>query len=105
MGGELAAEQQVRVPTVFVTMRDGDALLGGLAKTNGQLTAQLSARPRPRINASSFLIWALGVFVVRCNGQPDPTRLTASEILFSLVMLHFPPNQLMELCPHALPCM
>ena len=68
MGADPSVQPQPAIPTVFVTMRDGDAVQRALAGSNKKdgLVVHAFLRPRPAINWSSFLIWLLGVATVRC---------------------------------------
>ncbi|GMI57201.1 hypothetical protein TeGR_g14511, partial [Tetraparma gracilis] len=51
------------IPAVFVTMAQGDEILALVESESGGLTATMLERPRPKYNASSVIIWAVGVFV------------------------------------------
>ncbi|CBJ48823.1 putative growth-on protein GRO10 [Ectocarpus siliculosus] len=50
---------KVGIPSVYVTMKDGQALLEA-----GEVDVEIFNRPRSYINLSSFLLWGLGVATV-----------------------------------------
>jgi signal peptide peptidase-like protein 2B len=54
----------VAIPSVFVTISEGSELLGSPLLEAGSLQGMLYDRPRPEFNASSFLLWGLGVATV-----------------------------------------
>jgi hypothetical protein len=66
MGGDPSIQPPPSIPTVFVTMRDGDSLQKAMALTTPEpLVLRAYLRPRPIFNWSSILIWLLGVATVR----------------------------------------
>lgn len=69
MGADPSIQPQPTIPTVFVTMRDGDLIHQTMAASSGgnnqQLAVRAFMRPRPAMNWSSILIWLLGVATVR----------------------------------------
>ncbi|CAN0017698.1 unnamed protein product [Scytosiphon promiscuus] len=50
---------KIDIPSVYVTMKDGQALLDA-----GEVDIELFNRPRSYVNVSSFLLWGLGVATV-----------------------------------------
>lgn len=67
MGADPNIQPQPSIPTVFVTMRDGDAIQRALLEEETPLVVQAYMRPRPALNWSSILIWLLGVATVRAR--------------------------------------
>jgi len=59
MYGDTAGEE-VRIPSAYITMQQGNKLLREM-KTNNKVSVTLYARWRPQYNISSTLIWAMGV--------------------------------------------
>ena len=78
MGADPSITPQPAIPTVFVTMRDGDRLLQALtaaaAAGEGPPAVRAFMRPRPTVNWSSILIWLLGVATVRIHRLYVPKR-------------------------------
>ena len=75
MGEDQTVAGEVSIPSVYVTMRDSAALLSAVASSSSStpgLTVQISDRPRPWVNVSSFLIWAMGVTIVSPPLYPRP---------------------------------
>ncbi|CAM9550196.1 unnamed protein product, partial [Hapterophycus canaliculatus] len=50
---------KIDIPSVYVTMKDGQALLDA-----GDVDVEIFNRPRSYVNVSSFLLWGLGVATV-----------------------------------------
>lgn len=69
MGADPAIQPQPAIPTVFVTMRDGDRLRQALLAADPPLVVSAYMRPRPAVNWSSILIWLLGVATVCASVQ------------------------------------
>eukprot|EP00547_Thalassionema_nitzschioides_P018691 CAMPEP_0194255226 /NCGR_PEP_ID=MMETSP0158-20130606/33857_1 /TAXON_ID=33649 /ORGANISM="Thalassionema nitzschioides, Strain L26-B" /LENGTH=810 /DNA_ID=CAMNT_0038993511 /DNA_START=54 /DNA_END=2486 /DNA_ORIENTATION=- len=59
---ELKAVDTSHMVAIFVTMEQSEQLVPLLLDPSN--TADIQARPYPRLNASSFLLWMLGTFVV-----------------------------------------
>jgi len=66
MGQDISLADAVfpTIPSVYITMEDASQIDDALAKTNNRLFVSIYSRPRPTVNISSFLIWAMGVITV-----------------------------------------
>ncbi len=84
----------IDIPSVFIGLEDGSALFDNPALEQGTLKVRLRYRPQPKFNASTFLLWGLGVatvslasyFSARSTGQwmkledePEAQQSTSSN--------------------------
>jgi hypothetical protein len=53
----------ISIPTIFLTMRQGDQLLASMRNSADDVAAVMASRWRPDYNLSSLVIWMLGVAV------------------------------------------
>jgi len=54
---------QINIPSLFLTMKQGDDLLSAVKISPSDITVELYERSYPQVNASSFLLWFLGTSV------------------------------------------
>ncbi len=54
----------INIPSVFIGLEQGSSLFKNPDLEAGMLMVRLNYRPRPKFNASTFLLWGLGVVTV-----------------------------------------
>eukprot|EP00640_Fibrocapsa_japonica_P000613 CAMPEP_0113934592 /NCGR_PEP_ID=MMETSP1339-20121228/1905_1 /TAXON_ID=94617 /ORGANISM="Fibrocapsa japonica" /LENGTH=642 /DNA_ID=CAMNT_0000936457 /DNA_START=48 /DNA_END=1976 /DNA_ORIENTATION=+ /assembly_acc=CAM_ASM_000762 len=64
MGGDYDEGQLVTIPSVFLTMAEGETLLSDPGLAEGSLKGKISRRAWSYVNLSSFLLWGMGVATV-----------------------------------------